>query len=68
MIRSIEVFNILHKKSITRVHLKVDEAVEGCRRHLSEKQVVGRASFPLRRKPRIKVLILSRIELTTPHY
>ena len=28
--RPIEVFNIFQKKAKTRVHLKVDEAMEGC--------------------------------------
>ena len=30
MTRPIEVSNILQKKTVTRVHLKVDEAMEGC--------------------------------------
>ena len=30
MSRPIEVFNIFQKKTKTRVHLKVDEAMEGC--------------------------------------
>ena len=30
MTRPIEVSNILQKKTVTRVHLNVDEAMEGC--------------------------------------
>ena len=31
MTRPVEVFNILQKKTKIRVHLKIDEAMEGCK-------------------------------------